>query len=115
MYDPSKGDNVRAIIQNPGLRILLTTLGTGPTFFTYDQEGNPVLNDDTLVQTLGQPLVDAFNDYYESLKKLLEMEYRRQQDIDNNLDKINEETYKAEGIQRCSSKQSFRDYLCQYR
>ena len=74
LYDPSKGDTIRAIIQNPSLRNIMVTLGTGPTFFKYDMQGNPLLNDDALVQGLGLPIIDAFNDYYENLQKLMEME-----------------------------------------
>ena len=104
--NPENGDLVRAILDNPPICVLL--LGFGNGFKTTKVQkvavpGKPGVfqdeitdNSSEVINGMGEDLFNSLNNYYHGLRKIIEVQYKRQKDIDNHLGEMNEKKFLEE-------------------
>ena len=82
--NPENGDMIRAILDNPSLQQLVKHYGAG--FTVYDRKGE--MNNPDLEK--------ALLDHFHGLRRIVELQYQRQKDLDNFQGKRNEEKFQED-------------------
>ena len=101
VYNPSNGDLMRMSISNPSLRAVVNSSVGGFSLFYYPNGLNKdpdtiALRSQETVNELGEDIANQLNKYFHSMRKVVELEYKRQKDLDNNLATVNEKQYLKE-------------------